>query len=151
MRPGKSDDQHVLESLAIGVVAEISRWKLKMHAWRPVVPLWQGGGVCPVPEDDGASRHVAIDASAQTIGSAPSLRGRVDPVHCDGEAPTEVRPLGPFWHDGVVHPKPVPRDLIVAASKRTPAPGLRPGTIPGQQCRQGLYSWANDYTGGLRP
>ena len=80
MRPGKSDDQHVLESLANGVVAEISRWKLKMHAWRPVVPLWQGGGVCPVPEDDGASRHVAIDAFAQTIGSAPSLRGRVDPV-----------------------------------------------------------------------
>ena len=52
MRPGKSDDQHVLESLAIGVVAEISRWKLKMHVWRPVVPFWQGGGVCPVPEDD---------------------------------------------------------------------------------------------------
>ena len=65
---------------------------------------WRGGGVCPVPEDDGASRHVAIDAFAQTIGSA----------------------LGPFWHDGVVHPKPVPRDLIVAASKATPAQASGP-------------------------
>ena len=94
------------------------------------MPLWQGSGVCPVREDDGASHHVAIDASAQTIGSAPSLSGRVDPVHCDGEAPTEV------------HLNPVPRDLIVAASKRTPAEASTPApslaSNAGKVCIPGL-------------
>ena len=148
MRPGKSDDQHVLESLAIGVVAEISAGSSKCTLGGLLCPYGRVAGCVP-------SRRMMVRPAMwlsmhfpRPLARRHRYVGRVDPVDCDGEALMEVRPLGPFWHGGVVH-QACAQGSHCRCFQTNACPGLRPGTIPGQQCRQGLYSWADDYSGGL--